>query len=294
LLQVSETLVQKGFDSIVIRALPEELESEDILELVLMLRKNNPLLKVELNRFIGTHKVGKHFAKVATAKYFESVQYVKQRKRGISKEKFQSLKKTFDKYAKQYELDPLILMAQAYQESRLKAKARSHVSARGIMQLMPATRREMKVGNINNTDANIHAGIKYHKLLKDHYFSDKAISEADRTLFIFVGYNAGPNKINRLRKKAQARGLNPNVWFDNVEVIAAEVIGRETVQYIQNIYNYYVSYTMMRIQTEAKLRAKLVIVNQADVGKSIDIALKAKELKQELSALVGAEDVSTQ
>ena len=332
LLQVSETLVQKGLDPIVIRALPEELESEDILELVndgligitimddykaemwssvypnmtlhkditfrenselgLMMRKNNPLLKAELNRFIGTHKVGKDFAKVATAKYFDSIQYAKQRKRGISKEKFQALKKTFNKYAKQYELDPLILMAQAYQESRLKAKARSHVGARGIMQLMPATGREMKVGNINNTDANIHAGTKYHKLLKDHYFSDKAISEADRTLFIFAGYNAGPNKINRLRKKAQARGLNPNVWFDNVELIAAEVIGRETVQYIQNIYNYYVSYTMMRIQTEAKLRAKLTIVNQADAGKSTDIAAKAKELKQELSALVGAENVN--
>jgi len=261
-------------------------------ELGLMMRKNNPLLKAELNRFIGTHKVGKDFAKVATAKYFDSIQYAKQRKRGISKEKFQALKKTFNKYAKQYELDPLILMAQAYQESRLKAKARSHVGARGIMQLMPATGREMKVGNINNTDANIHAGTKYHKLLKDHYFSDKAISEADRTLFIFAGYNAGPNKINRLRKKAQARGLNPNVWFDNVELIAAEVIGRETVQYIQNIYNYYVSYTMMRIQTEAKLRAKLTIVNQAGAGKSTDIAAKAKELKQELSALVGAENVN--
>ena len=326
LLQVSETLVQKGLEPIVIRALPEELESEDILELLndgligitimddykaemwsavykkiqlheeitfredsqlaLMMRKESPLLQAELNSFIQKHRVGDRFAKVATKKYLTSGKYEKQRNRGISKEKFRALQKTFDKYAKQYELDPLILMAQAYQESRLVAKARSHVGARGIMQLMPATGREMRVGNINNTDANIHAGTKYHKLLKEHYFADKDISEADRTLFIFAGYNAGPNKINRLRKKAKARGLNPNVWFDNVELIAAEVIGRETVQYIQNIYNYYVSYTMMRIQREAKLRAKLAIVNQADESRSDYAAKKAEAIKKELSALV--------
>ena len=327
LLQVSETLVHKGLDPIVIRALPEELESEDILELVndgligitimddykaemwsvvykklalhkeitfrenselgLMMRKNNPLLKEELNRYIKTHQIGKRFAKVATAKYIESVKSMKQHKKGISKEKFEALRKTFRKYAEQYELDPLILMAQAYQESRLIAKARSHVGARGIMQLMPATGKQMKVGNINNTDANIHAGVKYHKLLKEHYFSDKDISEADRTLFIFAGYNAGPNKINRLRKKAEERGLDPNVWFDNVELIAAEVIGRETVQYIQNIYNYYVSYTMMRIQREAKLRAKLAMVNQADTTGSGMVTQRAEVLKEELSTLVG-------
>ena len=334
LLQVSETLVYKGLDPIIIRALPAELESEDILDLVndgligitiiddykaemwsavyknmvlhkeitfrenselaLMLRKESPLLKEELNRYIKIHQVGKRFAKVATAKYIESLKSSKSRTKGISKDKFESLRKTFKKYATQYELDPLILMAQAYQESRLVAKARSHVGARGIMQLMPATGKQMKVGNINNTDANIHAGTKYHKLLKEHYFSDKAISEADRTLFIFAGYNAGPNKINRLRKKAKARGLNPNVWFDNVEVIAAEVIGRETVQYIQNIYNYYVSYTMMRIQTEAKLRAKLAVIEQTGTSDLDKVAKRTKALKKELSTLVGVENVTKQ
>ncbi len=299
LLQVSETLVQKGLDPIVIRALPEALESEDILELIndgligitimddykakmwstvyeklslhedmtfredarlaVMVRKNNPLLLEELNDFIKTKHVEKAFAKVATEKYFKSKQYKKLSKSGISKRKFLSLKKTFQKYAEQYELDPLMLMAQAYQESQLKEKARSHVGARGIMQLMPATAREMNVGSIYNTDANIHAGIKYHKKLQEHYFSDENIAKEDRSLFIFAGYNAGPNRINRFRKIAQERGLDPNKWFGNVELIAAEKIGRETVQYIQNIYNYYVAYTMMNIQNEAKLRAKITL-----------------------------------
>ena len=227
-------------------------------ELGLMLRKDNPLLLAELNAFIEKNSVGKSFSRVATEKYLQSDRYKRIVKSGISKQKFQALRKTFKKYADQYELDPLMLMAQAYQESRLREKAKSHVGARGIMQLMPATAREMNVGSIYNTDSNIHAGVKYHKLLKDHYFSDESIEKSDRSLFIFAGYNAGPNRINRFRKVAKERGLNPNKWFGNVEVIAAEKIGRETVQYIQNIYNYYVSYTMMNIQSEAKLRAKLL------------------------------------
>jgi membrane-bound lytic murein transglycosylase MltF len=50
--------------------------------------------------------------------------------------------------------------------------------------------------------------------------------------------------VNRLRKEARENGLDPNVWFDNVEVIAAKRIGRETVQYVSNIYKYYISYKL--------------------------------------------------
>jgi len=327
LLQVSETLVHKGLDPIIIRALPEDLESEDILELVnegligitimddykakmwktvygnvnlheeitfrenselaLMIRKENPLLMEELNHFIDAHKIGKSFAKVATEKYFKSQKYIRTSRSGISKKKFESLKKTFEKYADKYELDPLMLMAQAYQESRLIEKAKSHVGARGIMQLMPATAKEMNVGSIHNTDSNIHAGVKYHKLLKEHYFNDKEIENADRTLFVFAGYNAGPNRINRFRKIAKERGLNPNKWFDNVELIAAEEIGRETVQYIQNIYNYYVSYTMMNIQREAKLRAKIAMFYDIKKRNNAVLTKKEQEVRKELAMLVG-------
>jgi len=332
LLQVSETLVQKGLDPIVIKALPEDLESEDILELVndgvigitvmddykakmwsvvykglklhtnitfrenaelgLMLRKGNPKLLAELNKFIETNKVGNAFAKVATEKYLHSKRYKKTVKSGISKKKFQALSQTFKKYAARYELDPLMLMAQAYQESRLRERAKSHVGARGIMQLMPGTAREMNVGSIHNTDSNIHAGVKYHKFLKEHYFSDENIDKASRSLFIFAGYNAGPNRINKFRKMAKARGLNPNKWFGNVEVIAAEKIGRETVQYIQNIYNYYVAYTMMEVQREAKLRAKIAMFNTVEDKKSSELNAKEKAIKQELAMLLNNQAAS--
>jgi len=327
LLQVSETLVHKGLDPIVIRALPEALESEDILELLndgligitimddykvkmwstvyeklilheeitfredadvaVMVRKNNPKLLAELNAFIETKRVGDAFAKVATEKYFESKRYKKLNRSGISKKKFHSLQKTFQKYAEKYELDPLMLMAQAYQESKLHERARSHAGARGIMQLMPATAREMNVGSIFNTDANIHAGVKYHKKLQDHYFNDENINKEDRSLFIFAGYNAGPNRINRFRKIAKERGLDPNKWFGNVELIAAEKIGRETVHYIQNIYNYYVVYTMMNIQNEAKLRAKISLFYNVKDKKSVDLTQKEKKIREELAMLIG-------
>jgi membrane-bound lytic murein transglycosylase MltF len=55
------------------------------------------------------------------------------------------------------------------------------------------------------------------------------------------------------------RGLDPNKWFNNVEVVAAESIGRETVQYVANIYKYYLAYQMAveqkKLRTEAKAAA---------------------------------------
>jgi membrane-bound lytic murein transglycosylase MltF len=74
-----------------------------------------------------------------------------------------------------------------------------------------------------------------------------------RGVFAFASYNAGPTKIARLRKEAAAAGLNPNVWFNHVEVIAARRIGRETVQYVSNIYKYYVAYSLL---SEERERAK--------------------------------------
>ncbi len=322
LVHVSETLVLKGYDPVKIRALPEELESEDILELLndgvigitimddykvemwnavyknpalhqdltfredgelgIMVRKNNPLLLKELNLFVKKYQLGTEYTEAVTKKYYSAKNYLKEIRSGVTKQKFKHLKKTFKKYADRYDLDPLILMAQAYQESQLISRARSHVGARGIMQLMPATGRQMKVGNINNTDANIHAGVKYHRLLKDHYFNDESLDKLNRTLFIFAGYNAGPNKINRLRKVAEKRGLDPNVWFGNVEVIAAEVIGRETVQYIENIYNSYVAYTLINIEEEAKLKAKISMYAYKENSK---LEKKAAEVRTELALL---------
>ena len=67
----------------------------------------------------------------------------------------------------------------------------------------------------------------------------------NRLLFTFAAYNAGPNRIAELRKRAQARGLDPNKWFENVELLVAQDVGPVTVQYVSNIYKYYIAYKLV-------------------------------------------------
>ena len=81
------------------------------------------------------------------------------------------------------------------------------------------------------------------------YFPDARFDEQNRTLFAFASYNAGPGNIARMRKEAAKRGLDPDRWFNHVEVVTAEKIGMEPVTYVRNIFKYYVSY---RLTTEAQ------------------------------------------
>jgi membrane-bound lytic murein transglycosylase MltF len=127
---------------------------------------------------------------------------------------------------------------------QLNHHARSHVGAIGVMQIMPATGEQMKVGDIRITEPNIHAGSKYMDMLMTKYFADAKFSEGNRPLFAFASYNAGPGNIAKMRREAEKRGLDPNKWFNNVEIVVAEKIGTETTTYVRNIYKYYVAYRL--------------------------------------------------
>ena len=124
------------------------------------------------------------------------------------------------------------------------------------MQLMPATGKQMNVGNVRQLEPNIHAGVKYHRHLIDHYYSDEPMDELNKTLFSFAAYNAGPGRINGLRKATEKAGLDPNLWFNNVEVLAARKIGSETVTYVSNIFKYYVAFKLVREEEAEKSKAK--------------------------------------
>jgi membrane-bound lytic murein transglycosylase MltF len=150
----------------------------------------------------------------------------------------------FRKYGAQYNFDPLMLAAQGYQESQLNQQAKSHVGAIGVMQIMPATGVELKVGDIHVTEANIHGGAKYMDQLMTRYFKDADFDAANRALVAFAAYNAGPGNIAKMRKEAAARGLNPDKWFNNIELVTAEKIGIETTTYVRNIFKYYTSYKL--------------------------------------------------
>ena len=159
--------------------------------------------------------------------------------------RFTQLADLFRKYAGRYDLDWLLLTAQGYQESRLDHSARSPAGAVGVMQLLPSTGAEMEVGDVMELDNNIHAAAKYVRFMIDRYYDDPEIAEEDRVLLALASYNAGPRRVRELRAEARKQGLDPNRWFDHVEVIAAQRIGRETVDYVRNIYKYYVAYQLI-------------------------------------------------
>ena len=93
----------------------------------------------------------------------------------------------------------------------------------------------------------------------DAFFKDEPMDKLNKGLFTFASYNAGPGRIRQLRREAEKRGLDPNVWFGNVEVIAAERIGRETVTYVSNIYKSYVAYRLVVEDAERKAAAKAAV-----------------------------------
>ena len=158
----------------------------------------------------------------------------------------------FKKYGDQYDVDWVLMAAQGYQESQLDQSVKSHVGAIGVMQLMPATAKEMNVGDVTKTEANINAGIKYMRYMIDHYYGNEPMTNLDKALFAFASYNAGPARVRKLRAEAKERGLDPNVWFHNVEYVAADRVGQETVTYVSNIYKYYIAYRLILENQAAK------------------------------------------
>jgi len=224
-------------------------------EIAWAVRKNSPLLMKELNQFIKSHGKGTTFGNMTFQKYLKTTKFVKNAASDTERKKFFDLVKLFEKYSGQYHVDTLLMVAQGYQESQLNQSVKSPVGAIGIMQIMPATGKDLKVGDISQVEANIHGGVKYMRFMIDRYYKDEPMTDLDKGLFTFASYNAGPAKIRSLQQEAQKRGLNPNVWFNNVERVVSEKVGRETVTYVSNIYKYYISYKL--IVEEQKEREKI-------------------------------------
>ena len=208
------------------------------------IRKDTPRLKAALNAFLATNGKDSLNARLIFRRYLLKTGHVKNATADAEMKRFRDVVGYFRKFGGQYNLDWMLMAAQGYQESRLNQQAKSHVGAIGVMQVMPATGRELNVGDITRVEANIHAGVKYIRSMIDRYYRDEPIDELNRVLFAFAAYNCGPGRVLQLRRAAAARGLDANVWFDNVERMAAEKIGRETVTYVSNIYKYYLEYSI--------------------------------------------------
>ena len=296
LLALNQQLTSQGKAPVRIMDAPESLEDDDVLEMVnaglipitivddylagfwkkiftsitvhdnvtvrtggslaVAIRKNSPQLKATLNAFLAKNGLGTAFGNMMEKRYLVSTKFAKNATSMAGRKRLESVIALFRKYSDQYDMDFLLMGAQAFQESGLDQDARSHVGAIGIMQVMPATGAELKVGDITKVDANIHAGVKYMRFMIDQYFKDEPMDRVNKGLFAFASYNAGPGRVRQLRKETAERGLDPNVWFGNVEQVASERIGRETVTYVSNIYKYYVAYQLLYSETQRRDAAK--------------------------------------
>ena len=217
------------------------------------IRKGSSKLEAEVLGFYRGYLKKQGVAEYRLKQYMSRIRQIKDPTATAEWKRFEATLALFEKYGQKYNFDSLLLAAQGYQESQLNQKAKSRVGAIGVMQVMPATGSELKVGDIRVTEPNIHAGAKYMDQLMTKYFVDANFSEANRSLFAFASYNAGPGNISKMRKEAAKRGLDPDKWFNNVEIITAEKIGMETTTYVRNIYKYYVAY---KLQVEAQETAR--------------------------------------
>jgi membrane-bound lytic murein transglycosylase MltF len=231
--------------------------------LAVAIRKNSPKLAAELNHYIADFGLESVLGRMLERKYLKNTEYVKNAASQRERAKFLAMADLFRKYGEQYDFDYLLMAAQGYQESRLDQGASSPVGAIGVMQLMPATGREQAVGDVHSLEPNIHAGIKYMRFMRDRYFAGEPMDDLNKGLFTFASYNAGPGRIRQLRREAAQRNLDPNVWFGNVEQIASERIGRETVTYVGNIYKYYVAYRLMAEERRRRDEAKSALTKSA-------------------------------
>jgi len=293
---LNRSLVSRGRTPITVKEAPEPLEDDDLLEMVnaglveatvvhdfvarfwsqvfpnirinegatlrtggeigVAVRKNNPRLLQALNTWIQEYGPNTAFGNLINRRYLQSTKYVKGAASEAERKKLLMMVKMFQTYGARYDVDYLLMAAQGYQESGLNQSAKSAVGAVGVMQVMPATGKDLGVGDIHQTDPNIHAGVKYFRFMMDNFYRDEPMDELNKGLMTLASYNAGPGRLRQLRAETARRGLNPNVWFGNVERVTSERIGRETVQYVGNIYKYYVAYKLVLERQQTRDRAK--------------------------------------
>ncbi|MNB87957.1 Membrane-bound lytic murein transglycosylase F precursor [compost metagenome] len=232
-------------------------------EIAWAMRKGSPQLQAATNDFIARHGQGSTAGNMILTRYLKNEKYVKDSVSESERKKFIELIQYFQQYGDKYDVDWLLMAAQGYQESQLNQAAKSKVGAIGVMQVMPATGKELGVGNIAEVEPNINAGIKYMRWMIDQYYDKEPMTKLDKALFAFASYNAGAGRISKLRKEAAKRGLDPNVWFHNVEYVAAEKIGAETVTYVSNIYKYFIAYQLIMQANAAKGEAAQKLKDQS-------------------------------
>ncbi len=222
------------------------------------IRRNAPRLTSVVNDFVRTHRAGTVFGNVLLRRYRDATRLTNPSAEQ-DLERFRVAAESFKRYAARYDFDWLVIAAQSYQESRIDQSLKSAAGAVGVMQIKPTTAAEVGVPDINTIDGNVHAGVKYARFLVDRYYKNEPLDRLNRALFALASYNAGPAKVRRMREKAKEMGFDANVWFNNVELVAGQISGRETVEYVSNIYKYYTAYKAMVAHLELRSKRRRIL-----------------------------------
>ena len=226
------------------------------------IRKNSPALKKIINGFVEKNKKGTYYGNIYYNKYLKNNKWVTNPLKSESVKRLDVASPYFKKYSDAFDLDWLFIAAVAFQESRIDQSVRSPAGAVGVMQVLPSTASDpqINIANIYFIGNNIHAGAKYLKYLSEKYIDTENVDRLNIMLFTLAGYNAGPGRLKKLRDEADKLGYDKNKWFQNVEVIAAKRIGNETVQYVSNIYKYYIAYLMLygKLQEKENIKKQLM------------------------------------
>jgi membrane-bound lytic murein transglycosylase MltF len=218
-------------------------------------RKGSPELLASVNAFSKKVRKGTLLGNILLKRYMTDASWLNSMLGKM--ERYREVEGLIKRYSARYDFDWLMIVAQAYQESRFDQSKKSSAGALGIMQVLPTTAADKVVGipDISTAEDNIHAGVKYLHWLRDRYFSSDEIEPLDRILFSFAAYNAGPRNTARARKRTTKLGLDPNRWFGNVEIGMYRAVSGEPVTYVRNIYKYYVTYRQLELVREKQEKA---------------------------------------
>ena len=295
LTKLNERLTAQGKPSVTITIAPGTLEAEDLMEMTAVgllpatvsdnwvaglwvqivkglrphpkaalregaeigwaVRPDNPKLLATINRAVAgiTGNVTQWSAQ--TQSYLTKLKQLHTATQGTDMQRFHDTVEIFRRYAGQYRFDTLMLVALGYEESHLEQQVRSSAGAVGLMQVKPIVGRTLGIGDITRADPNVHAGTKLLAKLMDDYFKDAQFDEQNRTLFAFAAYGMGAGALQSVRREAAAKKLDPNLWFNNVERVAAARVGGETVRAVRNVYKYYIAYKLIEEADAAKKAA---------------------------------------
>ncbi len=211
-------------------------------------------LQKELNAFLPRFRQGSLLGNMAVKKYFEHAGQWRLRVGTSEGNRLSAYDEIIKKYASQYGFDWRLMAALAYQESGFKQSAMNPSGATGMFQIKPETAREPyinipDIAGEKNTANNIHAGIKYLAWIKGRYFDNlEEMSEPERIRMSLAAYNAGPRTLLRARTRAREMGLDPNRWFQHVEMALLSMHKTEAVKYVSEINQHYISYVLLGIE----------------------------------------------